>query len=244
MRAFGAEYSSDSAYFIVKKRRLFGRRGRTLELIKKLEDEYKNREAILAEVAREYGANELTAIGVFIFKSDHDIADPALKFEPDFSSDPQKDFFYTINEKTSEGRALQERLDDLPAYAIDNRVFARRLTGAEYVVVNPDKLQEPGTYETRFGGRENAQAAHYRKYGNVYFVEVPITLRGIFNEVSEKESIRGAKRFAGYIYEWFTPPDSRQIPYSKVIKLREKELGDQKKPRQVNVKLGSLTRYP
>jgi hypothetical protein len=237
MPKFGEEYSSDSAYFIAG--------GRTLEIIKKLEDDFNNKEALLDAIANKYGANKLTDTGVHIFEADHEVTDPALKFEPDFSNDAQKDFFYTVNEETPEGRALQERLDDIPYFSHDNKIFARRLTGTQYVAVNPDKLQEPGTYSTDFGNRgENAAAASYRKLGDAYVVKVPRTIRGIFNEASEKESIRGAKRFAGYYYEWFTPPDSQPVPYSKVIELKEKQLGDQTKPRQVNIKLGSQTPYP
>jgi hypothetical protein len=167
MPRFGAEYSSDSVFFIAG--------GRTLEIIKKFEDDGKN-------------------------------------------------------------------------WVLDSQIFAKRLTGAEKVPLNPDQIQEPGTYNTHFvNGRDNGNAASYRKYGDVYVVEVPLTIRGIFNAASEKESQEFQYRInvaAGYKYEWFTPPDSQLIPLSKVIELREKELGDQTKPRQVMVMTASRLPHP
>ncbi|TVQ84927.1 MAG: hypothetical protein EA357_01675 [Micavibrio sp.] len=237
---FGEEYFNNYAHFIAG--------GRTLEIIKQYEADCENPEAALQKLAAEYGAKDVWGGGdtfVFAQKTTH----PAFGEEEE-SRDPEGNlrYLYRIDHTTQEGRALQDRLDDIPSRLGFGTfsIFARRLTGEKEIATNPDFLRHPR--DTSYGNsgdfREGATttAATYRKYGDTYIVSVPRTVRGVFNEASAKESEEeGYPVAAGYKYEWFMPPDSTPVPYSKVVELREKELGDQLAPRRVP---GSVTAFP
>ena len=74
----------------------------------------------------------------------------------------------------------------------------------------------------------------FDKIGDTYVVSVPRVIRGVFNAASAKASKEDHyDQAAGYTFEWWSPPDSTQIPYSKLVELREKEKGDQLVPRTV-----------
>jgi len=97
--------------------------------------------------------------------------------------------------------------------------------------------------EDIYGVRVAALSATLIKYGDTYIIEVPRTIRGIFNAASEaatKELELDAgnkiKIASGFKYEWFTPQDAEAIPYSEVVKLQEQQKGDQTKPQQVKAK--------
>lgn len=228
--AFGQEYADSYAHFIAG--------GRTLEIIKQYEADKKNPQPLLDEIAREYGALSLkggryNATFRFAEKTTH----PALEFMKEKTEkDGRVVYLYDINHDTPEGAALFDKLEDIPTgMEATFSLFAKRLTGQEDVKTNPDRLRD-----TSYGGSGpysedySTTPAIYRQYGDTYVVSVPRTVRGVFNEASEKETQKeGYKIAAGYRYEWFTPPDSTPIPYSKVVELREKTLGDQLAPRRV-----------
>jgi hypothetical protein len=227
MPSFGAEYSSDNAYFIAG--------GKALELIKKFEDDTKNSSNVVAAIGKEYGAKEMISSTIFVF--DQETSNPALiRLSNVF---PSKEYFYTVNAKTPEGRKLQERLDDIPHYVFNFELFSKRLTGAEKTATNPDRLIGDRTKPAAgyFGLGHTENAATFKKYGDMYVIQVPRVVRGVFNVSAKKAPQKGAKMADGYKYEWFTPPDSTAIPYSKVIELQEKQKGLQTASRQVLSKI-------
>jgi len=237
MKEFGAEYLRNYADFIAD--------GRTLEIIKKYEDDKKNSKVLLAKVADDYGAKEVFGTSCASFTLDHKTNDPALVFDKEYGGKDGKPkiYSYNVNQKTPEGKALQARLDDIPDFEWTFRIFAKRLTGAENVPTNPDNLYNESGYgiDDHYKPENTLQAATYSKYGDQYVVEVPRTVHGIFNAASQKKPKKDEPKTAiGYNYEWFTPPDSHPIPDSKVSELREKELGDQTKPRKVMEKIFSI----
>ncbi|MCC7036957.1 MAG: hypothetical protein IT560_06565 [Alphaproteobacteria bacterium] len=218
--AFGDEYSSDYAYFIAG--------GTTLAAIKKYEADSADTKGMQAAIAKEYGAKEFTGVGergYLVF--DNPVENPALVLHTVYKSGGH---VYRPNTDTAEGRALQEKFADVPEFDLSHHVFAKRLTGAETVATNPDHLR-PSSGPVGIGHyNENAtsSAASFRKYGDTYVVSVPRVIRGIFNEASAKASVEdNYTQAAGYTYERWTPPDSTEIPYSKVIELQEKQKGDQ-----------------
>tara|TARA_R110002124_G_scaffold141145_6_gene305557 strand:- start:509 stop:1237 length:729 start_codon:yes stop_codon:yes gene_type:complete len=229
--SFGQEYSDHYAHFIAG--------GRTLEIIKKYEADCENPQPLLDEIAREYGALSLkggryNATFRFAEKTTH----PALTFmQEKTEKDGKTVYLYDINTDTPEGLALYDKMEDIPSgLEMTYALFAKRLTGQKDVPTNPDHLRDPSgrSDNGHYGLEHTTTAAMYRKYGETYVVSVPRTIRGVFNAASKKESEeKGYPCAAGYRYEWLTPADSTPIPYSKVIELREKTLGDQLVPRRV-----------
>jgi hypothetical protein len=236
--AFGSEYSDDHVHFIAG--------GRTRALIEKYIWEKENADKVLEGIAKEYGGIAATggagegASMLFAAPTDNPLFTGG---EPD-SYKGQKAYYYKVNTALPEGKALAGRINDVPKWELGFNRFAKRLTGAETVNANPDDLRDFGGGEGRMYGSEyGTLSAYYRKYGDTYVVSVPRVLRGVFNEASEKLSQENrVKMSAGYTYEWFTPPDSTQIPYSKVIELREQELGDQLKPQVASKPVASIPR--
>lgn len=234
--AFGQEYADHYAHFIAG--------GRTLDIIKQYEADKKNPQPLKDALAKEYGAvsmsgGKYSALFTFTEETKH----PALILFDTKEKDGKTSYRYEANEETAEGKALLEKLANIPDLELGYSLFAKRLTGQEDIKTNPDRLREPnyggsGPYSEDY----STTAAIYRQYGDTYVVSVPRRIRGVFNEASEKESKeKGYKIAAGYRYEWFTPPDSTPVPYSKVVELREKTLGDQLAPRRVP---GSLAILP
>ncbi len=225
--AFGKEFSDQDAHFIAG--------GRTLELIRKYEEDERNAKDTVENLRQELGASFLAFPYYYLF--DHEIADP--RFVLDDKDKKSETRTYVINNETPEGRAFQERVDDIPHLSLTFKIFARRLTGAEEIHTNPDHLKDSASGSSHSYGEYATTAATYRKYGDVYVVSVPRVIHGVFNEASQaldKQYHFDGKRARmsdGYRYDWFTPPDSEPIPYSKVIELREKELGSQTEPRAV-----------
>jgi len=226
---FGAEFSDQYAHFIAG--------GRTLELIRKYEEDEENAKATIDALKEELGATYIVFPYYYVF--DHEIEDPRFVLN-EKDSDPQSpSFCYEINWDTPEGRSFQERVDDIPHMSPTYTIFARRLTGTEEVYTNPDHLSNPQDSGSGNYSKYATVSAMYGKYGDTYVVSVPRIIHGIFNEASQAldkkyHFTRGtAKVSDGYHYDWFTPPDSEPIPYSKVIELREKELGSQTTPREV-----------
>lgn len=205
--------------------------GRTLEKIRKYLHDREHWEDAYAAIAKEYGAKQLggfSTLPYMIF--DKPQTHPALHKE---AAEEDGTYFYEINPDTPEGKALRARIEDIPRAELGFNQFAKMLTGAEDVLTNPDNLIAPG--HTGSGFASSSIAAYYRKYGETYVVSVPRVVRGIFNDASRKEA-------DGYTYEWFTPPDSQQIPYSKVVELREKEKGDQLSPQSSTKAFGYTPR--
>jgi len=240
MRRFGEEYLSNSAYFLAG--------GRTLEVIRQFENDVENRQALLDAIAHDYGANAVYGTERASFAASHKISSPALVFTNAYGGEEGalKTYYYEVNKATPEGRALQERLKDIPDRAA-SLVFAKRLTGDDFTSRNPDKLMDREMRSTKFGNDGDLTvAASYHKYGEVYVVEVPRTIRAIFTAASEKDSEkRHTQRAAGYRYEWFTPPDSEPLRDSQVLALREEtELCDQTKPQSVRAKMNCCVMYP
>jgi len=236
--SFGQEYSDHYAHFIAG--------GRTLEIIKQYEADCKNTQTLLNDIAHEYGAESLnggrySATLRFAEKTKH----PALKFTKEKTEeDGRVVYLYDINPETPEGDALLDKIDDVPTgNELTYALFAKRLTGEKDVPTNPDHLRDQYTNDSNhYGLNHTTTSAMYHKYGDTYVVSVPRTVRGVFNAASKKESKeKGFNCAAGYRYEWFTPPDSKPIPYSKTIELREKALGDQLAPRRVP---GSRPAFP
>lgn len=237
--AFGQEYADHYAHFIAE--------GRTLDVIKQYETDCANPQPLLDEIAREYGALSLkggryNATFRFAEKTDH----PALEFmEEKTEKDGRVVYLYDINHDTPQGIALFDKMENIPTgLEMSFALFAKRLTGQKEITTNPDNLRDPsgGNDNRHYGLEHTTTAAIYRQYGDTYVVSVPRTIRGVFNAASQKDSEEnGYHCAAGYRYEWFTPPDSKPIPYSKVIELREKTLGDQLAPRRVP---GSIAAFP
>ncbi|MBL8714053.1 MAG: hypothetical protein JNM12_14255 [Alphaproteobacteria bacterium] len=233
--AFGDEYSSNHAYFIAG--------GTTLAAIKKYEADSANPQAMQAVIVQEYGAKAFTGFGetgYLVF--DKPVEHVALVLHTVHASG---EHVYRPNHDTAEGRALQEKFADVPEFDLTHHVFAKRLTGAETVATNPDNLQPGGGYSANGYYGENAResAASFQKYGDTYVVSVPRVIRGIFNDASAAASIKdNYPQAAGYTYERWTPPDSTEIPYSKVIELQEKQKGDQLAQRSVTKKTPAFSR--
>ncbi|MDI1227448.1 MAG: hypothetical protein PSY14_07175 [bacterium] len=230
---FGEEYLTDHAYFIAG--------GATLAVIEKYEADRANTKGLQDAIAKEYGAKKFSGLGdsgylVFDTAVDH----PALKLDEVYKSG---DHVYAANRTTPEGRALQEKFSAVPDFDLTQSIFARRLTGAKTVVTNPDNLHDSGGYGNHHYREKHATtAATFQKYGDVYVVSIPRTVRGTFNAASAKASVEDRyQQAAGYTYEWWTPPDSRQIPYSRVVEMEEKEKGDQLARRSVTKKIAA---YP
>ena len=236
--AFGQEYADHYAHFIAG--------GRTLEIIKQYEADCENPQPLLDKLAREYGAESLkggryNATFRFTEKTTH----PALTFmQEKTEKDGTTVYLYDINTETPEGLALYDKMEDIPSgLEMTYALFAKRLTGQKDVPTNPDHLRDQYINDNgHYGLNHTTTSAMYRKYGDTYVVSVPRTVRGVFNAASKKESEeQGYSCAAGYRYDWFTPPDSKPIPYSKVVELREKTLGDQLAPRRVP---GSIPAFP
>ena len=227
--AFGQEYADNYAHFIAG--------GRTLDIIKQYEADVENPQPLKDALAKEYGAvsmsgGKYSALFTFTKETTH----PALTLFDTKEKDGKTSYSYEANEETAEGKALLEKLRNIPDLELTYSLFAKRLTGQEDVKTNPDHLRDPQNYSDSGPYSENHRttSATYRQYGDTYVVSVPRTVRGVFNAASQKESEeKGYNCAAGYRYEWFTPPDSTPIPYSKVVELREKTLGDQLTPRRV-----------
>lgn len=179
------------------------------------------------------------SVGYLLF--DNAIDHPALKLDEVYSSGEHA---YAPNRATPEGRALQEKIADVPEMDLTQRIFAKRLTGVASVLTNPDNLHDSGSYaRSHYDEKATATAATFEKYGDTYVVSIPRTIRGTFNEASAKASVEDRyTQAAGYTYEWWTPPGSREIPYSKVIELQEKEQGDQLFRRSVTKKTAAYAR--
>ncbi len=227
---FGAEYSDRAyAHFIAG--------GRTLDIIIKYEEDKKNAKETVEALRQELRATNIFFLNTFLF--DHKIDDPRFVLNEKHSHLEESDFNYAITHATPEGRAFQARVDDIPFLPGDYKIFARRLTGTEEVHTNPDHLKDHRSIGSGIGYGDCATvAATYEKYGDIFVVSVPRVIHGIFNEVSRAQDkeyhFTGDVRMSdGYRYDWFTPPDSTPIPWSKVIELQEKELGDQTAPREV-----------
>lgn len=232
--AFGDEYSSNYAYFIAG--------GSTLDAIKKYEADKADTKGMQAAIAREYGADSFDGFGetgYLVFKSatEH----PALKLYKIYDHGGH---VYSPNPETPEGKALQAKFSDVPEFDLTQHVFSRRLTGHESVQTNPDNLQQGGYGNNgHYGEKATATAASFTKYGDVYVVSIPRVIRGIFNEASAAASIQDHyPQAAGYTYERWTPPDSTEIPFSKVIELQEKQKGDQLAQRSVTKKTPAFSR--
>ncbi len=228
--AFGDEYTSNDVHFIAG--------GRTLEFLKRYEWEKQNPDAALAEIAKEYGGIHAIGSGyegasmLFV----QPVNNPLFINQEPQSFKGKDTWYYTVNPDHPDAAALIERINAVPKYELGFNRFAKRFTGEESTFTNPDNLRDPDGYSSspyRIGGQANS--AIYRKYGDTFVVSVPRVVRGIFNEASAKLSAEErVPMAAGHTFEWFTPPDSQQIPYSKVIELREQSLGDQLKARTVN----------
>lgn len=226
---FGNEYSSDYAYFIAG--------GRTLATIKQYEANKANIKGLYAEIVDELGAKDTVGLGGNShFTFDEPVSNPALKFD---GKNKSGEYSYTPNPETPEGRNLRARLEDVPEFDLGQVIFARRLTGAEKTSTNPDKLKQGYGYKnSHYEENSVMTSATFEKYGDTYVVSVPRTIHGIFNAASAKASIdEHYEQAAGYTYQWWTPPDSTPIPYSKVIELQEKEKGDQLTERSVTKKV-------
>ena len=222
---FGEEYSSNYAHYIAG--------GSTLVAIKKYEADKENVKGMYAEIVKELGARDISGMGrnsYFTFSAP--VENPALEFE---EKSGKGEYVYSPNSSTPEGLALLERLQDVPDFDLVQHIFAKRLTGAEQISTNPDKLRQAYGYKnSHYDENSPATSATYSKYGDTYVVNVPRTVRGIFNAASAKASREDHyDQAAGYTYQWWTPPDSTAIPYSRVIELQEKEKGEQLTQRSV-----------
>ena len=273
MSKFADDYSSPYAYFIAE--------GRSLEAIKKEEAFKANIDAMEEAIARDYGADRYEYGSLY---SDHPLPEnpalalsmitatggglqPNLMYEKNSTYDGPKEYSYRANWHVPEGEALRDRMDSIPEY-YRNVTFLMELFGkneygdlkVDYTLINPDKLENPETHTTytTFGDTNDASAAKWTKYGDTYVIAVPRTIRGIFNAASEKETAKlgltDTKIAAGYRYDWFTPPGSKPIPYSEVLKLakkevpadialKEKETGDQTKPKKVMGNIRTLKQF-
>jgi len=235
--ALGKEYSSDYAYFIAG--------GKTLETIKQYESDVANEKQLRAALAQELGGKDITGSRFeATLYSDKEITAPpgfTLERKPEGKS---KLWAYKADRKTAEGRAVIERLEEIPQFDLGRRIFAKRLTGATEVLTNPDNLHQAfGDSNSHYDQKRTTWTASFSKYGETYVVSVPRTVRGIFNEESKRASIEDHyDQAAGYTYYWFTPPDSKEIPYSKLIELQEKEKGDQLAQRTIKAKIAAFSR--
>lgn len=234
--AIGWEYTDNDVHFIAG--------GRTLALIRQYEWDKANPDKVYARIAGEYGgigaAGSAESAGVIFAQA----VDNQLFINPS----PQQykgteAIYYSVNLELPEGRELAQRIEDVPAYELGFNRFAKRLTGAEETRINPDDLRDrgPGASSSPYNrDYDEVIAASYRKYGDTYVVSVPRVVRGIFNDAAAPDPRDGdVRRASGYTFEWFTPPDSQQIPFSKVVELRESILGDQLAPRVVEKPMGA-----
>lgn len=236
---FFEEYLSTHAFFIAG--------GRTLEVIKKYEDDVNNHMDLLKEVAQQMGAKEYL---LTVFTFDHEIdPHPALqklkRVIPLAKGEKETEYCYCINENTEEGRLLREQIEnDTPSNVSGPEIFAKRLFGTAKVTTNPDNLfdyKRDNLPEDHYRAEYQVPAASYHKYGEIYVVAVPRTVRGIFNQVSEDPNERDYHYVTeGYRYEWATPPDCQPISYSQVIALRENEAGDQNEKKEVRERIASV----
>lgn len=233
--AFGNEYTSDYAYFIAG--------GKTLEAIKQYEYDKEHEKEILKGIAEELGGTSLVgSVHEITVYADKELSNPILKLEEQRENRNGKFWVYQVDRNTPEGAALFERIADIPTFDLTHRVFGRRLTGKETVLTNPDNLQE--SYgNSHYREKNEAATASFQKIGDTYVVSTPRVIRGVFNDESKEASLRDHyNQAAGYTYEWYTPPDSQPIPYSRVVELREQEKGDQLKPATVAKKVAAFTR--
>ena len=211
----GSEYSDSYAHFIAG--------GKTLAVIRKFEDDCKNHKQLIQNIADEYGAKRVwPELQLFLFE--HETNHPALKLEEHDAKSGT--YEYTVDEATPEGKALAERFKDTPSgLTLTFRIFAHRLTGTEETERNPDKIITHSNNDT-YGKDKTTTSAIYYKYKDTYVVSVPITVKAIFSEAAKNSEDHGG-HIIGHSYDWFTPPDSQQIPSSKVVELQEKAKGDQ-----------------
>lgn len=236
--ALGKEYSTNHAYFIAG--------GKTLETIEKYIHDSEHYSEIVDGIAAEYGAKDVVGSRYevsFFFENEVNI--PGLKLDrpPKENKEDGPSWVYDADADTPEGQAIMERFADLPHLDLTQRIFAKRLTGVQEVPTNPDNLQEGFGSDTPDHYRENAMAtaATFSKYGDVYVVSVPRTIHAYYDEASKEASVKHSFNVAaGYTYDWFTPPDSVEIPYSKVIELGEAELGDQLEKRTVKKQVPAI----
>lgn len=216
MDYFGKEYFTQTAYFLA--------RGRTLDIIKKYEADKASAKQDLAQIAAEYGAVEIY---------------PALEeacskqtLDPDIFENREGNS-YRIRRDTPAGQALLERIADIPDTDWHQHIFAKRLSGAKETKLNPDNIDEYG--ERHYELNKTDTAARFSRIGDEYVVQVPRVLRAVFDASAKhhpKDSPCGTM-CESHRFEWFTPPDSEPIPYSKMTELREREMGDQTVQRTV-----------
>lgn len=236
MADFGKEYTSNNAYFIAG--------GRTLALVKEYEEQKRSSFGPLDAIAADYGGIALqrdeSGIKLFAFKK-LDSEGLELKEFVDAPSAGTALYVYSPKADTPAGQAIIERVSNVPGPA--NEVFGKWLTGKQLTETNPDGLSDHenlgrGHY---YKGTELASAT-FERYGDAYVIAVPRVIRGVFNDEAKKLSKGGRFNIsAGYTYEWFTPPDSTPIPYSKVVELQEQQLGDQLAPFVGKQKLKTFT---
>ena len=81
---------------------------------------------------------------------------------------PPRGYVYSPNSPTPDGRALLERLEDVPDFHLGLRIFAKRLTGTEQIRTNPDKLRQSYGYKnSHYDENTVATSATYSKYGDM-----------------------------------------------------------------------------
>lgn len=236
--AFGSEYTSEYAYFIAG--------GKTLETIQKYEYDKEHRKEILTEMAKELGGTSLVGSRFEVtLYANAPLDNPILKLEAERENRDGKFWVYKLDTNSKEGAEIFARINDLPDFDPTHHVFGRRLTGKEEVLTNPDNLQDSygsGGF-SHYREKNAVTTASFQKIGDTYVVSTPRVIRGVFNDESKEASLRDHyNQAAGYTYEWYTPPDSQPIPYSKVVELREQEKGDQLKPAAVTKKVAAFTR--
>jgi hypothetical protein len=205
-------YASEYAYFIAK--------GESLRLIQEFEKDCANGEALYEQIRQEFGA-DFACPHFIVFNAA--AQNPALKHR----RSRENAFEYVPNPDTDEGRAFKDRLERTPWHgkAASMDVFAKRLTGAQRMNANPDKLEDMASFSSE-------ARSSYVEIGDAYVIKVPIVVRGIY----EALLTHNGEEFpvpVGLECSWFTPPDAEQIPHSAYLRLLEEQQGDQLTPRSV-----------
>jgi hypothetical protein len=223
---FGKEYYTQTAYFLA--------RGRTLDVIAKYEADKENSEKILEDIGTEFGAERALSDGTFF--SDRELDEAIFTLEKKYEHQGRDKYIYQARTDTAEGRTLLERVKDVPSLDLTQRIFARRLTGIAEVKLNPDNIDHHG--ERHYYLNRTDIAATFSRIGTEYVVQVPRVLRAVFDASAKPypENRPFGTMCESHRFEWFTPPDSKAVPYSMVIELRERELGDQLAQRTVHGK--------